>query len=87
MPWSNWRKVILSGSNLKNESRAGLISKLQLAGLQDDAVEMYHGETESGDHIFVYSPRILEIAGDILLKADAAPYDGEPPLQSMRKLK
>ncbi len=85
MPWANWRKVILTDT--KNESLAGLISKLQLAGLQDDAVEMYHGEIGSGDHIFVYSPRMLEIAGDILLKADATPYDGEPPLQSMRRLK
>ena len=84
-PWTNWRKVILVDTN--DETLTGLVAKLQYAGIEDGKVEMYHGKSESGDHIFVYSPRMLEIAGDILLKVAATPYDGEPSLKSMRKMK
>lgn len=86
-----WHQVIIDGGDdVKDMSASALInkfaSKFMAAGVPKN-VEVFHGNTTAGEHIYYFSPKAATVAGDLLKTFGATPCPTTPNTSACKKIK
>lgn len=80
----NWHQVVIRDTDVAEMSARSLIHHLA-AQYRDlglpQGVEVFHGRTESGDHVYFLSPSASALLGSNTAQFQATPLAAAPELQ------